>query len=230
MHTIGLLGGMSYMSTLTYYEQINAQVAAQLGGLHSAKIILHSVNFAEIELLQRTNQWQQAGELLAHHAQQLERAGADCVALCTNTMHKIAPQMEATITIPLIHIASAVASCLHQKGIHKVALLGTKYTMQQDFYKDKLNQAGIQLVLPSERAMQEVNRIIFEELCLGKVEEKSQQYASVLLEQLQSQGAQGVLLGCTELGMLSHGLECSIPLLDTTLIHCEALVNFALRG
>lgn len=228
MKTIGLIGGMSWESTVTYYQLINEAVKQALGGLHSAKILLYSVDFAEIEEYQAKGLWAESAEVLAQAAENLEKAGADFLLICTNTMHKVAPQVAARISIPLIHIAEATAEVLKHQGITTVGLLGTKYTMTQDFYKQKLIDAGISVVIPNEQGVELVNRVIYDELCLGIIKEDSRQQFVSVIEDLRSRGAQGVILGCTEIGLLISQADTALPVFDTTKIHAEAAAAYAL--
>lgn len=228
MKTIGLIGGMSWESTVTYYQLINEAVKQALGGLDSAKILLYSVDFAEIEEYQAKGLWAESAEVLAQAAENLEKAGADFLLICTNTMHKVAPQVAARISIPLIHIAEATAEVLKQQDITTVGLLGTKYTMTQDFYKQKLIDAGISVVIPDEQGVELVNRVIYDELCLGIIKEDSRQQFVSVIEDLHSRGAQGVILGCTEIGLLISQADTALPVFDTTKIHAEAAAAYAL--
>lgn len=228
MKTIGLIGGMSWESTVTYYQLINEAVKQALGGLHSAKILLYSVDFAEIEEYQAKGLWAESAEVLAQAAENLEKAGADFLLICTNTMHKVAPHVAARISIPLIHIAEATAEVLKQQDITTVGLLGTKYTMTQDFYKQKLIDAGISVVIPNEQGVELVNRVIYDELCLGIIKEDSRQQFVSVIEDLRSRGAQGVILGCTEIGLLISQADTALPVFDTTKIHAEAAAAYAL--
>lgn len=219
MKTIGLIGGMSWESTVTYYQIINEAVKERLGGLHSAKCILYSVDFQEIEECQARGDWEKSGEILADAAVSLERAGADFIVICTNTMHKVAPVIQKAVAIPVIHIADATAAELKRKNISKVALLGTKYTMLQEFYKERLMAHGGEVLIPDDAGVELVNRVIYEELCLGIISEASKaEFLRIILE-LESQGAEGVILGCTEIGLLVKQQDTSVPLFDTTVIH-----------
>ena len=202
MKTIGLIGGMSWESTVTYYQIINRLVQERLGGFHSAKCILHSVDFHEIEACQRAGDWERSGELLAEAARGLERAGADCVLICTNTMHKVADAVQAATSLPLLHIAELTADELEAAGVSTVGLLGTRYTMEQDFYTRKLVERGITVLIPEEDGRAFVNRVIFDELCLGTVSESSRRAFAAIIGGLTARGAQGVILGCTEIGLL----------------------------
>lgn len=229
MKTIGLLGGMSWESTALYYQQINKMVHRKLGKLHSAKVIINSVDFEEIAALQAKGLWQEAGAYLAEQAQNLEKAGADCILVCTNTMHKIAAQIEDSISIPFLHIADATAKEILSQNIGKVALLGTAFTMEQDFYKARLRDHGIDVIIPNEADRKTVHSIIYEELCLGVINPDSQQKYIAIVERLIAEGAQGVILGCTEICMLIGELKFSVPLFDTTAIHAKEAVSFSLN-
>ncbi|MCG9516695.1 aspartate/glutamate racemase family protein [Acinetobacter pittii] len=228
MKTIGLLGGMSWESTALYYQQINKMVHHKLGKLHSAKVIINSVDFEEIAALQAKGLWQEAGAYLAEQAQNLEKAGADCILVCTNTMHKVAAQIEESITVPFLHIADATAKEILNQNITKVALLGTAFTMEQEFYKARLRDHGIDVIIPNEADRKIVHRIIYEELCLGVINLDSQQQYIAIVERLMAEGAQGIVLGCTEICMLIGELKFSVPLFDTTTIHAKEAVSFAL--
>ncbi len=227
MKTIGLLGGMSWESTVSYYKIINEEVKKKLGGLHSAKIVLYSVNFAEIEECQKKGDWDKSAEILSDAAKKLEKAGADCIAICTNTMHKVAPQIEKEIRIPIIHIAQATANEIKNAKLKTIALLGTKYTMTQNFYKQHLIDNGIEVLIPNDEHIDDVNTIIFKELCLGIISEESKQKYIEIIKSLQERGAQGVILGCTEIGMLIKQEDTSLPVFDTTEIHAKALAQWA---
>lgn len=219
MKTIGLLGGMSWESTVTYYKIINEIIKQELGGLHSAKILLYSVDFAEIEKCQADGDWEKSAEILRNAAQNLEKAGADFILICTNTMHKVAPQIQNFIKIPIVHIAEATAERLKQHNISKVALLGTKYTMTQNFYKAKLIEAGIDVMVPDAKGIELVNDVIYNELCLGIISQNSKKKYLHIIDELAKQGAQGVILGCTEIGLLIQQNDTSLPVFDTTQIH-----------
>ena len=230
MKKIGLIGGMSYESTITYYDQINRKINARLGGLNSAEILLSSVNFDEIERCQRQNEWDKAGEILANHAKILERAGADCIFLCTNTMHKCYDVIKNSLnSVPIVHIATATLEELRKFGIQKVGLLGTIYTMTQDFYKQILIENGIDVILPSENDMKIINEAIFDELCFGKILPNSKQNFLNIIQKMRIKGAQGVILGCTEIGLLLTQNDTDMRLFDTTQIHIDAAVDFALK-
>ena len=230
MKTIGLIGGMSWESTVSYYQLINETIKEKLGGLHSAKILLYSVDFAEIERYQASGDWDKSAEVLSQIAQNLEQAGADFIVICTNTMHKVAPQIQKTISIPILHIAQATADTLLENGIKKVGLLGTKYTMTQEFYKEKLLEAGLEVVIPDQAGVEEVNRIIYDELCLGQIKESSKQAYLAIIDDLKNAGAEAVILGCTEIGLLVKQEDTDVPLFDTTVIHAQKAAEFAVGG
>lgn len=229
MKTIGLIGGMSWESTVTYYQIINKTIKQELGGLHSAKVLLYSVDFTEIEKCQSAGDWERSAEILSAVAQTLEKAGADFIVICTNTMHKVAPQIQSRISIPIIHIAEATATELKHNNITKVALLGTKYTMTQEFYREKLENAGIDVLIPDEQGVEIVNNVIFHELCLGIVSETSKEKLRYIIESLAKQGAQGVILGCTEIGMLISQNDTDLPVFDTTQIHATKAARLSIE-
>lgn len=224
---IGLIGGMSWESTITYYQVINETVKEALGGLHSAKILLYSVDFAEIEACQSSGDWEKSAAILTKAAKNLEQSGADVIVICTNTMHKIVPQMEKELTIPILHIAEATADSLLRQGIQKVALLGTKYTMTQDFYKDVLTQKGLETLVPNAADIELVNDVIYQELCLGLVLEESRTQYQRIIQELKDRGAEAVILGCTEIGLLIKPEDSSLPVFDTTLIHAEKAAQWS---
>lgn len=229
MKTIGLLGGMSWESTIPYYRLINEGVKAQLGGLHSASLLLHSVDFHEIEECQRSGEWEKAGDILADAAVGLQNAGAQGIVLCTNTMHKIAGQIEARIDVPFLHIADATGRAIVAQKQSKVALLGTRYTMEQDFYRGRLTEEfGIETLIPGESDRARVNQVIFDELCLGTFSDASRAYYVSLIAQLAEQGAQGVIFGCTEIGLLVSQEQSPIPVYDTAALHAADAVTFML--
>lgn len=230
MKTIGLIGGMSWESTMPYYQAINQATRAQLGGLHSAKIILYSVDFHEIEQLQSAGQWEAAGALLAKVAQTLEKAGADVLVLCTNTMHKVASAIEAVVQIPLLHIADPTAAAIQQGGYHTVGLLGTRFTMEQDFYRERLQRQGLRVLTPNPEDRALVHRVIYEELCLGQVLPASREAYLRVIHDLTAQGAQAIILGCTEIALLVEQQHCEVPLFDTTRLHARSAVQWALEG
>ena len=228
MKTIGLLGGMSWESTVPYYRLINQRVKERLGGLHSAKVILYSVDFHHIERLQHAGDWDAAGLMLARAARSLELAGADFIVLCTNTMHKVAPAIEGAIAIPLLHIADPTARQIRNDGHTKVGLLGTLFTMEQSFYRERLEQQGLEVITPCAEDSATVHRIIYEELCLGQVLPESRTAYQKILTRLAEQGAQAIILGCTEISLLVGPSDASIPLYDTTSIHALAAADEAL--
>jgi aspartate racemase len=231
MKTIGMIGGMSWESSNEYYRIINEVVRDRLGGLHSAKCIMVSVDFAEIETCMRRNDWDPVRHFLVGAAKSLESAGADFFLICTNTMHKLAPQIQQQIYIPLLHIADATAEKIRAAGLRKVALLGTRFTMQEEFYKDRLSRNyGLEVIVPGKAEMEIVDRIIFEELCLGKIVPTSKERYKDVIAGLENAGAQGVILGCTEIGLLVKPQDFQLPLFDTTQIHAEAAVAFALAS
>jgi len=231
MKTIGLIGGMSWESTALYYRQINETVKARLGGLHSAKLVLLSVDFAEIAALQRAGDWAAAGAFLASAARTLETAGADFLVLCTNTMHVVAPAMEAGVRIPLLHVADPTAEAIKAAGLRKVGLIGTRFTMEQSFYKNRLSeQHGLHVLVPDAADQDAVHRIIFEELCLGKITETSRAEYRRVMDGLVAQGAECIILGCTEITLLVGAQDASVPLFDTTGLHAAAAAHMALSG
>ena len=229
MKTIGLIGGMSWESTQMYYRLINQHVRTALGGLHSAKVVLYSVDFAEIEALQHQGSWQATAEILAAASKAVEAAGADFLVLCTNTMHKVAEPLEAAVSIPLLHIADATAQVLQQQGITCVGLLGTRFTMEQAFYIERLQRHGIEVVVPTEPQRERVHSVIYQELCLGVVKADAKADYLEIVDSLAERGAQGVILGCTEIGLLIQQADTSVPLFDTTEIHAEQAVRRALE-
>ncbi len=228
MKTLGLIGGMSWESTVPYYRQINQQINQRLGGLHSAKIILYSVDFQQIEALQRSGDWQQAGQLLAEAAQALQRAGAQGLVLCTNTMHKVAAAIVAATPLPLLHIADATAQQIQQQGLRRIGLLGTRFTMEQDFYKDRLLARDIEVLIPAEADRKLVHQVIYQELCLGQINPESRLAYQQIIAGLVAQGAEGVILGCTEIGLLVQPDDAAVPLFDTTAIHARAAADWML--
>lgn len=229
MKTVGLIGGMSWESTVTYYQLLNEGVKDALGGLHSAKILIYSVDFFEIESLMSRGDWDKAADMLGSVAARLEQAGADMILICTNTLHKVAPQVQAKIRVPLVHIAEAAAEALKTQGITRVGLLGTKYTMTQEFYRDKLVERGIEVLIPEGDDIDLVNRVIFEELCLGIVKAESRAEYLRVIKTLQARGAEGILLGCTELGLIVSSEDVTLPLFDTTEIHARRALTLALE-
>lgn len=231
MKTIGLIGGMSWESTVPYYRQINETIKERLGGLHSAKIVLYSVDFHEIERHQHAENWEAAGAILADAARSLEEAGAAFLVLCTNTMHKVASSIEAAVAIPLLHIADPTATEIKRAGHSTVGLLGTRFTMEQAFYRDRLSERhGLQVIVPDSEDRETVHRIIYEELCLGVVNPESRSEYRRIMRTLASQGAQAIILGCTEISLLVNQQDSEIPLFDTTAIHARAAAEEALSS
>ncbi len=229
MKTIGLLGGMSWESTVHYYRLLNEGIKEKLGGLHSAKIAMVSVDSYELEALMLSDDWQKIGAHLVSSAQKIEAAGADFLIICTNTMHKVAPQIEAAIDIPVLHIADATGEYIRQHNIHSIGLLGTNFTMEQDFYRGRLtDKYQLTVYIPGQKDRQIIHRVIFEELCCGTINPSSRQEYMRVIKGLQKDGAQGIILGCTEIGMLVKQENTTVSLFDTTAIHCEAAVKFAL--
>jgi aspartate racemase len=229
MKTIGLLGGMSWESTVPYYQIINREVNERLGGLHSAKLVLYSVDFDEIEKLQHAGKWNETGEILANRAESLEAAGADCLVLCTNTMHKVADQIQAAIDIPLLHIADAVADRVKAAELSTVGLLGTRFTMEEDFYRRRLQDLhGISVVIPNEDDRATIHRVIYDELCLGQVVDSSRGQFSRIIAGLGRAGAECVVLGCTEISMLVGPADVDLSVYDSTEIHARSAVSWAL--
>jgi aspartate racemase len=231
MKTIGLIGGMSWESSLEYYRLINEGVKARLGGLHSAKCIMLSVDFAEVEELQRAGRWDESGRMMAQAAASLQSGGADCIVLCTNTMHIVSDAIQQAVSIPFLHIADAAAEVVLAAGIRKVGLLGTRFTMEKEFYKDRLaDKFGLEVVIPAEEDRDTVHHIIYEELVLGTIREESRREYVRIIGAMQQDGAEGVILGCTEIGLLVRPEDSPLPLFDTTCIHAEAAVGFAING
>lgn len=229
MKTIGLLGGMSWESTASYYQALNQGVKSELGGLHSARICLYSVDFAEIESLQHQGQWQKTAEILTDAAQKVEAGGADFLLICTNTMHKVANEIDAGIAIPILHIADATAEALLADGCNKVGLLGTGFTMREDFYKQRLqDKFGIEVLVPEEAEQQQIHNIIYEELCRGEIREDSRQVYLDVIDRLEQQGAQAVILGCTEIALLVQQEHTQVSLYDTTALHAAKAIEWAL--
>ena len=222
MKTIGLIGGMSWESTVTYYQVINETIKQKLGGFHSAKILMYSVDFDEIETNMSSGDWTKNATLLSDAAKRLETAGADFILICTNTLHKVAPEVRKQLSVPLLHIAEVTARELKKAGIDSVGLLGTRFTMTEKFYTDVLEQSGIHVLIPEDEEVQIIDRIIFDELCVGRINEVSRQTLIGIMERLRKREAQGIVLGCTELGLLVSSENTDIPLFDTTLIHAKA--------
>lgn len=229
MKTLGLIGGMSWESTVTYYQVINETIKKELGGLHSAKILLYSVDFDEIEKYQSSGEWEKSVDVLADAAVRLEKAGADYIVICTNTMHKVVPEISKRISIPIIHIAETTADKLKEHNIKTVGLLGTKYTMTQDFYKSKLIEAGLNVIVPNDTDVETINSVIYEELCLGEIRSESKEKYLDIIRKMKNAGAQGVILGCTEIGLLIQQKDTDLPIFDTTLIHAERAARLSIN-
>ena len=229
MKTIGLIGGMSWESTVTYYKIINETVKEKLGGLHSAKCILYSVDFQEIEECQANGNWEKSGEILGEAAYNLEKAGADFIVICTNTMHKVVNQIKEKISIPILHIAEMTAEKILEKGLKNIALLGTKYTMEQDFYKSKLIEKGINVIIPDKNDIEIINEVIYDELCLGTINSNSKKKFLEIVDKLRSKGAEGIILGCTEIGLLIKNEDTDVPLFDTAVIHAEEAAIYSIK-
>ncbi|MFF7204856.1 aspartate/glutamate racemase family protein [Streptomyces sp. NPDC008141] len=229
MRTIGLIGGMSWESSAEYYRLLNEFVRERLGGLHSARCVLHSVDFADIEELQAAGEWERAGEILADAAKGLEAAGAELLLICTNTMHEVAGQVEAAVSVPLLHLGDATADAVRSAGIGRVGLLGTAFTMEQDFYRDRLAGHGLDVIVPDAEGQALVHRVIYEELCLGVVREESRTAYQEVIAALVAEGAEGVILGCTEIELLIGAGDSPVPVFPTTRLHAQAAVDAALR-
>ncbi len=228
--TLGIIGGMSWESTESYYRLINEGIKARLGNLHSADLLIHSVDFARIEVLQAQGAWDEMGKVLANSGKRLQAAGAQGLLIATNTMHKVVDDVQAATNLPIIHIADVTAAAIKQQGLTKVALLGTQFTMTEDFYKQRLIDAGLQVLIPETGARAEVHRIIYEELCQGQLLDSSRQYYQQVTKNLADKGAKGVILGCTEIGLLIQQADSPIPVFDTTAIHAAAAVDFLLSS
>lgn len=228
MKTIGLIGGMSWESTITYYEILNKKTAAKLGGFHSSKIMMYNVDFAELEENMSKGNWDGNAQILTDAAVRLEKAGADFIVIATNTMHKLVPQIEEKINVPILHISDATADAIKRDGHKKIALLGTKFTMTQDFIKDRLVKAGLEIMIPDEEDIELVNSVIFDELCLGKVFDSSRKEYQRIISYMKDRGAEGVILGCTEIGMLIKEEDSVLPTYDTTIIHATEAARLAL--
>ena len=229
LKTIGLMGGMSWESTVTYYKIINETVKEKLGGLHSAKCILYSVDFQEIEECQANGNWEKSGEILGEAAYNLEKAGADFIVICTNTMHKVVNQVKEKISVPILHIAEMTAEKILEKGLKNIALLGTKYTMEQDFYKSKLIEKGINVIIPDKNDIETINEVIYDELCLGTINFNSKKKFLEIVDKLRSKGAEGIILGCTEIGLLIKNEDTDVPLFDTAIIHAEQAAMYSIK-
>lgn len=231
MKTIGLIGGMSWESSLEYYRIINETTKQKFGGFHSAKSILYSVDFEEIERLQHQGRWDELTKIMIHAAQRLERAGADLVVICTNTMHKMADDVQHSIRVPLLHIADATAEQIQLQNLHTVGLLGTKFTMEQDFYRGRLSEKfGLNVLIPADDEREIVHSVIYDELCLGQTKESSRTEYIRIINNLVNRGAQGIILGCTEIPLLVKQKDVGVPIFDTTTIHAKHAVEMALKG
>jgi aspartate racemase len=229
--TIGLIGGMSWESSIEYYRIINEATRAKLGGLHSAKSIMVSVDFAEVEILQHQGKWAEAADMLVDAAKRLENGGADFIVLCTNTMHKVAEEIQASVQIPLLHIADATAQVVKDSGIRAIGLLGTRFTMEEEFYKGRLSQQyGLQVHIPNAQEREVIHRVIYDELVVGEIKQHSKEQYLGIIERMIAQGVEAVILGCTEIGLLIHEQDSRVPLFDTTRIHAEAAVEYAFKS
>ena len=229
LKTLGLIGGMSWESTVTYYKIINETVKEKLGGLHSAKCILYSIDFQEIEECQANGNWEKSGEILGEAANNLEKAGADFIVICTNTMHKVINQIKEKISIPILHIAEMTAEKILEKGLKNIALLGTKYTMEQDFYKSKLIEKEINVIIPDKNDIEIINKVIYDELCLGIINSNSKKKFLEIVDKLRNKGAEGIILGCTEIGLLIKNEDTDVPLFDTAVIHAEEAAIYSIK-
>jgi len=230
MKTIGMIGGMSWESSIEYYRIVNQTVKEKLGGLHSAKSVMYSVDFAEIETMQHEGRWDEATQTMIEAARHVESGGADFVVICTNTMHKMADEVEAAINIPLLHIADATAEAIKARGLNKIALLGTKFTMEEDFYRGRLvEKHRLDVLIPEIEDREVVHRVIYDELVLGNIKPESRKAYRKIIEKLIAAGAQGIILGCTEIGLLVKDEDSSVPLFDTTYIHAVSAVEYALK-
>ena len=229
LKTIGLIGGMSWESSMTYYKVINETVKNRLGGLHSAKCIMYSVDFYDIEKCQADGNWEKSGEILGEAAYNLEKAGADFIVICTNTMHKVINQIKERISIPILHIAEMTAEKILEKKMKNIALLGTKYTMEQDFYKSKLIEKGINVIIPDKNDIEIINKVIYDELCLGIINPESKTKYLEIVKTLKQKGVEGIILGCTEIGLLIKNEDTDVPLFDTALIHAEQAAIYSIK-
>lgn len=230
MKTIGLLGGMTWESTIPYYRVLNQVVQSRLGGSHSARIILNSVDFEELDKLQLQGRWDECGAMLASAAQTVERAGADFIVVCSNTMHKVVPQLETTLRVPVLHIADATLDAVRERGLRTVGLLGTKFTMEGDFIRGRLEKHGLRVIVPNTADRDEVHRVIYEEFCQSRFEETSRQRYREVMRRLVDSGAEGIILGCTEIGLLVNETDSPVPVFDTAVIHARAAGEYALDG
>lgn len=229
MKTIGMIAGMSWESSAHYYRLLNEGVRDRLGGFHSAKCLMYSVDFAEVETLQRENRWEESAVMMADAAQRLERGGADCVILCTNTMHKLAGAIEQSVRIPFLHIADPTAEAIHAQGLNTIGLLGTRFTMEEDFYRGRLEEKfGLKVRIPDQKERDLIHHVIYDELCLGQICQPSRDQYRQIIERLVAGGARGIILGCTEIGLLIKPEDSPVPLFDTTVLHAEAALAWAL--
>jgi len=229
MKTIGLIGGMSWESSIEYYRIINETVRDKLGGLHSSKCVMYSLDFAEIEALQHQNRWEEATQLMIDAAQHVQNGGADFVLICTNTMHKMAEDIQKHIDIPILHIADATAETIKRKGLTNIGLLGTRFTMEEQFYRGRLeSKHGLSVIIPNEDDREIIHRVIYDELCLGEIKSSSKDKYAAIIDKLIQAGAQGIILGCTEISLLVDDTQSAVPIFDTTLIHATSAVEFAL--
>jgi aspartate racemase len=229
MKTIGLIGGMSWESSIEYYRIINETVRDKLGGLHSSKCVMYSLDFAEIEALQHQNRWEEATQLMIDAAQHVQNGGADFVLICTNTMHKMAEDVQKHIDIPILHIADATAETIKRKGLTNIGLLGTRFTMEEQFYRGRLeSKHGLSVIIPNEDDREIIHRVIYDELCLGEIKSSSKDKYAAIIDKLIQAGAQGIILGCTEISLLVDDAQSAVPIFDTTLIHATSAVEYAL--
>ncbi len=229
MKTIGMIGGMSWESSIEYYRIINETVREKLGGLHSSKSVMYSLDFAEIEALQHQNRWEEATQLMIDAARHVQNGGADFVLICTNTMHKMAEDVQNHIDIPILHIADATAETIKRKGLTKIGLLGTRFTMEEHFYRGRLeSKHGLTVIIPSEGDREIIHRVIYDELCLGEIKSSSKDKYAAIIDKLIQSGAQGIILGCTEISLLVDEAQSAVPIFDTTLIHATSAVEYAL--
>ena len=230
MRTAGLIGGMSWESTLPYYRMINERVRERLGGLHSARLLLYSVDFAEIEAMQRTGDWDAADAAMVDAALRLQRGGAESIAICTNTMHRSVAAVEAACGRPVLHIADATAAAIRAAGLSRVGLLGTRFTMEQPFHRERLERAGLEVVVPDAAARDDVHRVIYDELCRGAIVDASRDRYRAVMAALVEQGVEGIILGCTEIGLLVGAGDATVPLFDTTSIHARTIADWSIDG
>jgi aspartate racemase len=230
MRTVGMIGGMSWESTLPYYRLVNERVRDRLGGLHSSKLVICSIDFAELEAMQRSSDWAAADALMVDAARRLQAAGAQALAICANTMHRSAPAVDAAVGLPVLHVADATAAAVRAEGIDTVALLGTRFTMEQPFYRERLERAGLRVMLPDAAQRGDIHRIIYDELCRGRLLEASRERYRSIMAALVDAGARGIILGCTEIGLLVGAGDASVPLFDTTALHAAAIADWQLAA